>query len=367
MQVRDESPLVLFTGGGTGGHVFPGMAVLQELRGACSVRVAWIGASRGIERRIAREHGVPFYRIPTGKLRRYFSLENVRDVFRVAAGVLRSLAVIRALEPAVLFSKGGFVSVPPVIAARLLRVPVITHESDADPGLATRINARFSDRVLVAYDATRRHMRPGLRPRVIVTGNPLRAEVLHGDRARGLQWLGFSDADDRPVVLFVGGSQGAQQVNRLVAALEPEISTDWRIVHQTGEQGVARREPGHVAAPFFGPELPDLLAAADVLVCRAGASTLWEAAALSKPMLLVPLATGSRGDQVRNAALFVAAGGAESFTDPERLCEGVAHALRELRTDVGMRETMGARAHELVRVDASREIARIIRSYLDEE
>ena len=367
-----------FTGGGTGGHVFPGLAVLDRLRAARGVRVAWIGDSRGVEREIVRSRSVVFYGIPTGKLRRYASIRNVTDVFRVVAGVLRSIALLRTLRPAVLFSKGGFVSVPPVLAARLLGIPVITHESDADPGLATRINARSSERILVAYEATREHFRADQRDRVTVTGNPLRPEVLLGKREAGLRRLSFSPDDPRPLVMFLGGSLGARQINELVQALRPSIREQWRIVHQSGSQPAtgARAisdaadggdadgaETDYYRAPFFGSELADVLAAADVLVCRAGASTVWEGAALEKPMLLVPLSAGSRGDQVRNAAIFTAVGGAERFTDSATLVEDVREALERLSRDVGMREEMGKRARSVVRLDATNSIADIIASY----
>ncbi|MFW5688108.1 MAG: undecaprenyldiphospho-muramoylpentapeptide beta-N-acetylglucosaminyltransferase [Spirochaetota bacterium] len=360
--------MVLFTGGGTGGHVYPGLAVVDDVRRLVDAEVAWIGDSRGVERAIVEAHDVRFLGIPTGKLRRYLSLRNVTDVFRVIAGVLKSLIVVARERPVVLFSKGGFVSVPPVFAARLLGVPVISHESDADPGLATRINARSSREILVAYDATRRHF--GGDDRVTVTGNPLRGEIFRGVPERGLDFAGFDRTDDRPVVLFLGGSLGARQINELARELRPRLAAGWRIIHQTGSawesgQADALSAGSYFAAPFFGAELPDLLAAADVLVCRAGASTLWEAAALEKPMLLVPLGAGSRGDQVRNAAIFEGAGGAMSFTHPDRLVEDVGGALARLGQDVGLREEMGRRARSVITTDATERIARIVVSYCE--
>jgi UDP-N-acetylglucosamine--N-acetylmuramyl-(pentapeptide) pyrophosphoryl-undecaprenol N-acetylglucosamine transferase len=357
----------VFTGGGTGGHVFPGLAVLERIRDSGVVDVGWIGATRGMERAIVRERSVPFYGVPVGKLRRYVSLRNLWDVFRVAAGTARSLALLRRLRPAVVFSKGGFVSVPPVVAARLLGIPVVSHESDADPGLATRINARFSSEVLVAYDATRTCFGTAVRDRVRVTGNPLRPEILRGDRNAGLARLGLSESDERPVVLFLGGSLGARQINELVSLIRPRIQEQWRIVHQTGEHGpAAHADASYVAAPFFADELPDVLAAADILVCRAGASTLWEAAALAKPMLLVPLAAGSRGDQVRNAAIFEAAGAAKSFVRPERLASDVQAALDYYARHPQERADTGLEARKLIRLDAVERIADAITSYIRE-
>ncbi len=306
-----------------------------------------------------------YYGIPTGKLRRYFSLENLWDLFRVAAGIVRSWALVRRLRPDVLFSKGGFVSVPPVVAASMLGVPVVSHESDADPGLATRINARFSRQICVAYESTRQCFRSRYQTRVTVTGNPLRDEILRGSRNDGLQYLGFSVADPRPVVLFLGGSLGARQINELVDGLLPTISTRWRVVHQTGTgHRVDVRRSDHYAAAYFGLELPDILAAADLVVCRAGASTLWEVAVLGLPMLLVPLMGGSRGDQVRNAAIFERAGAAVCLTSAESLARDVAAWLDRYARDQDQMRMMGDRARALVRVDAAERIADIVAGYL---
>ncbi len=318
-----------------------------------------------MERRIVAGR-VPYHGIPTGKLRRYLSLENVRDLFRVGAGVMRAWGLMRTLKPAAVFSKGGFVSVPPVIAAGILGIPVVSHESDADPGLATKINARFSRRICVAYESTRTCFAPRYRGRVAVTGNPLRPEVLRGSRLVGLEYLGFSPDDPRPVVLFMGGSQGARQINELVEQLPPATQARWRVVHQTGTsvRVVVRREDHH-AAGYFGAELADILAAADLVVCRAGASTLWEVAALGLPMLLVPLVEGSRGDQVRNAAVFERARAAVCFRSARTLVADVAASLDQYAADQEEMRQMGDRARSLVRVDAADRIADIIAEYLD--
>lgn len=345
--------------------MYPGLAVLERVRELSGVDVGWVGSADGMERDIVAARGIAYYSIPAGKLRRYLSLRNVTDVFRVLGGVVRSMAIVRKLRPAVLFSKGGFVSVPPVIAARALGVPVVSHESDADPGLATRINARFSAKVLVPYEQTREHIAPWLRDRVVVTGNPLRPEILAGRREAGLEFLGFDASDARPVVCVLGGSLGAVQLNEVVAALGAGERRRWRIVHQTGNHEVERENgPDYYAAPFFGAELPDVLAAADLVVCRAGASTIWEAAALAKPMLLVPLAAGSRGDQLRNAAVFERAGGARVFTDPSTLAGDIETALDELVRDPEARAEMGRRARRVVRLDATGLITELIGSYL---
>jgi UDP-N-acetylglucosamine--N-acetylmuramyl-(pentapeptide) pyrophosphoryl-undecaprenol N-acetylglucosamine transferase len=363
-QAGDSRPLVLFTGGGTGGHVYPGLAVLDELTSRGMVRTAWIGSRNGMEARIVPSAGVEYHGVPSGKLRRYVSVSNLIDVFRIGAGIVKSVGLMRRLRPAILFSKGGFVSVPPVVAAAICGVPVVTHESDVDPGLATRINSRFSRTILVPYEATLDHFPPKVRQRVRVVGNPIRRDIQTGSRERGVEFLGFDADDSRPIVLFIGGSQGARQINELVERIRPSIAAEWLVAHQTGTTGLSAE--GYTAVPFLGDELPDVLAAADVLVCRSGASTLWEGAILSKPMLLVPLGAGSRGDQMRNAAVFEEAGGARVFADPATLADDVAVALHRLRHDSGERIELGARARGLVNDVAHRKIADVICDYIEE-
>jgi UDP-N-acetylglucosamine--N-acetylmuramyl-(pentapeptide) pyrophosphoryl-undecaprenol N-acetylglucosamine transferase len=361
-QAQRYTELVVFTGGGTAGHVFPGLAVLEELVLRVPVATAWIGGTDGMERTIVESRGIDYYAIPTGKLRRYFSFRNIPDLFRVAGGCIRSLKVLKSTRPAVVFSKGGFVSVPPVIAAWLRRIPVITHESDLDPGLATRINSRFARLVLVPYAESVGHFPESIRSRVRVVGNPIRRDITRGSMERGRQFLGFARGDPRPVVLFLGGSQGARQINELVDAARDRIGTQWLIAHQTGTERSSAE--GYRAEPFFGDELPDVLAAADVLVCRAGASTLWEGAILGKPMLLVPLQSGSRGDQLRNARMFSEKGGARLFTNPDTLGDEIRRALTEL-VDPDRREEMGTRARALVRSDTTERIVDAICEYID--
>jgi len=304
--------VIVFTGGGSGGHVFPGLAVMEELRKRWSGEFLWIGSAKGIERSIVEKWGVPYRAIPSGKLRRELSIRNFFDAFRVVGGIIAAFFLLRRIRPAALFSKGGYVSVPPVIAARLCRIPVVTHESDADPGLATRINARFASVIFVAYDETRDYFPEGLRSRVQVSGNPVRLDIFSGDRVRGRAIVGAPD--DKLVLLVLGGSQGAAQVNRLVEGALSGLIEHFVVVHQTGQRkdGATRPIPGsYFPVDFMQDEYSDILAAADLVLCRAGAGTLWELALTGKPSILVPLAgVATRGDQVRNAELFAVRGAA---------------------------------------------------------
>lgn len=301
---------IAFTGGGTGGHVIPGLAVMEALREKYSGELIWIGSKQGIERGIVSRSAPEcrYYAIPAGKLRRYLSIRNVLDVFRVTAGVIVSVAILLRLRPEVLFSKGGFVSVPPVFAAWLLRIPVITHESDADPGLATRINARFADRICVPYPTTRALFSESLQSRVVVTGNPVRRDLVGASSGNLRQRYGFDT--DKPLVFVFGGSLGSERLNTAVDDVLDQLLEHACVVHQRGAASTEwTKRRGYVAEQFFYEDYPEILAAADLAVCRAGAGTLWELAASRTPAVCVPLSlAASRGDQIRNAEVFEAYG-----------------------------------------------------------
>ncbi len=302
---------IVFTGGGTGGHVFPALAIAEGLQQK-GYDLVWLGSRKGMEYDIVRRWGLRFVSIPAGKLRRYFSFRNLVDVFMVAAGFFASIFVLLRLRPAVLFSKGGYVSVPPVYAAALLRIPVITHESDLDPGLATRLNAKVARIVCLPYPESAKFFSAFPAGRLRISGNPVRAEIFRGDAERFYQKTGLSQ--DVPLVFVQGGSQGAAEINNLLYAALPELVPHCCLVHQCGKdhQEKARSlladnpEYAHRYLPqaFFIEDYPDILAAATLSVTRGGAGSLWELAAVGVPALIVPLRAGSRGDQLRNADYF---------------------------------------------------------------
>jgi UDP-N-acetylglucosamine--N-acetylmuramyl-(pentapeptide) pyrophosphoryl-undecaprenol N-acetylglucosamine transferase len=340
------SPVVAFAGGGTAGHVFPGLAIAARL----GRRVVWIGSSRGVERQLVTDAGVQFHGIPAGKLRRYFSLRNVTDILKTAAGVLASLRILRRDKPALLFSKGGFVSVPPVLAAWLRGIPAWTHESDFDPGLATRINCRFCEKVLVSFPETLDFLPESFRAKAVVTGNPVREAVYAAQPARGRAFVGCRAGI--PMLLAMGGSLGSSFVNSLVAASLPRLLPRFFVVHQLGEKDftpdlIAARE-NYFPAAFFRDELPDLMAAADLVISRAGANSLAEIASLGKPSILIPLpASGSRGDQLRNAAVFQSRGASIVMEEDRATPEALVSTVLSLFDGPGRRETMGRCASTL--------------------
>jgi len=320
--------LVAFTGGGTGGHIYPGLAVADEIKKIAAsgkdskaLKIIWLGCSKGMDKKIVEsavsEDGSStvekFYGIPSGKLRRYFSLKNFSDLFRIFAGFVSAFFILKKNRPCVLFSKGGFVSVPPCIAARLLHIPVYTHECDFTLGLANRINFKSAKKMFVSYDQTKNLLSQADKDRVIVSGNPVRPVFYKADGLQGRRFLGIQSSE-KPVLLVLGGSSGARQINNLIFENLDWLCERFTVVHQTGllnndesREEELKQKYGNSYKPyqFIYQEMPDVVAAADVVLSRAGANSIWEAAVLYKPMLLIPLCgSGTRGDQVDNAKFF---------------------------------------------------------------
>jgi len=317
---------IALTGGGTGGHIYPGLAIASALKAAFPCRLFWIGADSGMDRKIVEGAGMEFYGIPSGKLRRYFSLRNISDVFKIAAGFFAARRILKKERPALLFSKGGFVSVPPCAAAKTLGIPVFTHESDYSPGLATRINSRFVERIFIPYAESAAFYRGRSAGKVSVSGNPIRTEFAAADAAKGRAFLGLGQ--DERVLLVLGGSTGSLEVNALVRAALPELTKHYTVVHQTGENDtVGEASARYKPYAYFKDEIPHVIAAAELVLCRSGAGTIWECKSLGKPMVLVPLrGSGTRGDQVENARLFEEAGAAIRFIPDEAGVGGAVDA-----------------------------------------
>ncbi|MDC0068892.1 undecaprenyldiphospho-muramoylpentapeptide beta-N-acetylglucosaminyltransferase [Gammaproteobacteria bacterium] len=296
---------VLFTGGGTAGHVTPNIALLEAAIGK-KWDVSYVGSNAGIEREIIGGMGIPYYAVESGKLRRYFSWQNFIDPFFILWGMLQSVLLCLRLRPDAVFSKGGFVAVPLVVAAWLLRIPVISHESDVTPGLANRLTYPFCRKICVTFEATLRYLPGG---KVDVTGTPVRQSLVAGDAAAGLKFLGFSG--EKPVLLVFGGSLGAATINNQVRKALPVLLQKFDVVHVVGNGNLdpTTEQPGsvtrYVQKEFIGEQFGHVLAAASVVVSRAGANSLYELLMARKPHLLIPLGTAaSRGDQLDNARVF---------------------------------------------------------------
>jgi UDP-N-acetylglucosamine--N-acetylmuramyl-(pentapeptide) pyrophosphoryl-undecaprenol N-acetylglucosamine transferase len=361
-------PFVVFTGGGTAGHIYPGLAVIEAMRSlGFGGRILWIGSRKESDREAVERAGVEFLAIPSGKLRRKLSLENLVDLFRVLRGYRAARRILRGLEPDLVFSKGGYVSVPPCRAAAGLGIPVCTHESDLTPGLATRLNSRKAERILTSYARSAGHFPESLRSRIVCVGNPVREAFRRADPAKGRAFAGAPG--NLPLVMFVGGSQGARQINEIVDAILPSLAGKAFVVHQTGvadaegtESGARIPIPGRYAPfAYIRDEMPDLLAAADIVVGRSGAGTLWECGALGKPMVLVPLCgSGTRGDQVDNARIFESAGAARVLVGDEARPENVLAAILDFIDNPGKRSAAGLAAAGLAGADAARASASLI-------
>lgn len=286
------------TGGGSAGHVTPNVALLPALRSE-GFEIHYAGTAEGIEKKlIAEQPDVIYHEIESGKLRRYFSLKNLSDPFRVNRGVTQAKKLISEIKPDVVFSKGGFVSVPVVIAAAK-KCPVICHESDYTPGLANKIAAHFADTICVTFEDTLKFTG---NKHAVHTGTPIRRELLCGSREKGLEFTGFTG--EKPIMLVMGGSLGAQAVNDAVRQALPELGKKFDIIHLCGKGKLDESIdlPCYRQYEYISAELPDLMAATDIVVSRSGANAVFEFMALKKPCLFIPLPLeASRGDQILNA------------------------------------------------------------------
>lgn len=297
---------IILTGGGTAGHVTPNLALLPSLQKA-GYEVRYIGSYQGMERKLIENAGIPYDGISSGKLRRYFDLKNFSDPFRVLKGCAEARKLMKRYKPDVVFSKGGFVSVPVVLAAKHYKIPVIIHESDMTPGLANKLSFPSATKICCNFPETLPYLPAD---KAILTGSPIRAELLKGDRLAGLSYAHLSP--DRPVLLVIGGSLGSVAVNTAVRTILPQLLQVFQVIHICGKGNLDEAligTPGYVQYEYVDAPLKHLFAAADAVISRAGANSICELLALRKPNLLIPLsAAASRGDQILNANSFAKQG-----------------------------------------------------------
>ena len=323
---------IVMTGGGTGGHVTPNLALIPYLQKA-GWEIHYIGGNEN-SAEYALVNGLPgvkYYSVSVGKLRRYFDLKNFSDPFRVLKGICQATAIIRRIKPNVVFSKGGFVSVPVVYGAKLNGIPVVTHESDLTPGLANKLCLPFASAQCCTFPEAVKYAKG----KGIHTGTPIRPEILSGDREQGLKRFGFSHA--KPVLMVVGGSSGAQAINECVRAALPKLTESFQVLHLCGKGNFSAEHEGaadYVQCEYLSEEMADAYACADILVSRAGSNALCEILALRKPALLIPYpAAASRGDQILNAESFRARGLSrvmdQKDMDVESLVKAVVDIYRE--------------------------------------
>lgn len=321
---------IILTGGGTAGHVSLNEAIIPSLVEA-GYDVHYIGSHEGIEKELIGNAfpDIPYHSIASGKLRRYFSVQNFTDPFKVMAGVLQAFSIIKKVKPSVIFSKGGFVSVPVVVAAKLANVPVVVHESDVTPGLANKIALPFASHIFTVFKETLKHLQ---QDKATCTGSIIRQQLFEGNRERGLAFCGFTA--EKKVMLIMGGSLGSVVVNDAVRANLKQLLEQYQIIHLCGKgnkDASLEGLEGYRQFDYVTDELPDLLYAADFIVSRAGSNSIFEFLALHKPMLLIPLsAAKSRGDQILNARLFKKQGFAHVLDEDTMTKESFYQAVQDL-------------------------------------
>jgi UDP-N-acetylglucosamine--N-acetylmuramyl-(pentapeptide) pyrophosphoryl-undecaprenol N-acetylglucosamine transferase len=362
---------VVIAGGGTGGHTSPGLAVAARLR-AVGVDVHWIGSRQGIEARRVPEAGLPFHAIPVGKLRRYWDWQNVPDLaVRAPAGLAQAWRLLRRLKPDLLLATGGFVALPPALAARTLRIPVVVHEQTSVPGLANRVAGRFARRIALTFPLTDGAFPP---ERTVLTGNPLRPELLGGVAAEAARRFGL-DLAAGPIVYVTGGALGSHRINRDLGLALPRLLPLCQLIHQCGDKPQtgdlawlgerARALPDplrhrYALTAYVGAELCHVYAAAALVIGRSGAGTVNECCQLARPALYVPLPGTSGDEQTANARLVEATGGAVLFPQVSLTPESLVGAVSRLLADRAGLAAMGERARSLAVPDAADRIARLL-------
>lgn len=323
---------IVMTGGGTAGHVTPNIALMPALQKE-GYEISYIGSYEGIEKRLIEEQGIPYYGIASGKLRRYFDPKNFSDPFKVLKGYGQSIKLLKKLKPDVVFSKGGFVSVPVVLAARRCKVPAIIHESDLTPGLANRIAIPKATKVCCNFPETLNYLP---KEKAVLTGSPIRQELLSGNPDNAFSLCGFQD-HSKPVILIIGGSSGSRAINTAIRNLLPELVKNYNILHLCGKGNLdetLNHASGYAQFEYANQELADMFALADLVISRAGANAICELLALRKPNILIPLsAAASRGDQILNANSFRSQGFSYVLEEEEltntTLLEAIEHVFRK--------------------------------------
>lgn len=357
---------IVITGGGTGGHIFPLISVVKKIREKdASVEFLYLGSGGEMEKKIMNENSISAKYIASGKMRRYFSLGNISDFFKIPIGIIQSLWYLLWYMPDVVFSKGGYVSVPVAFAAWVYMIPILTHESDAMPGLANRIIGIMSQRIAVSYPHTKKYFDE---KKVLLTGNPIRDDINQGSKDVFLEKYHLTES--RPIVLILGGSQGAQNINIAIANILNDLVKIAQIVHQTGESkydeavkaarvvGIKEGHDGYYPIPFIASEdMKNFLGAADIVISRAGANSISEIAANSKPAILIPLPTAANNHQGMNAYFITEKGGAIVLEESNIGRNMLIGKIEKLLSDNELRDRLSRNIKEFYHEDAASKIA----------
>lgn len=358
---------IVITGGGSGGHIFPLIAVVEKIKQRDeNVEFLYLGSKNELELKTMRNNQIATKYVMSGKMRRYFSLVNFVDCFKLPIGIIQALWHLLWFMPDVIFSKGGHVSVPVAFAAWIYMIPILTHESDAMPGLANRIIGKLSQRVAISYPSTKKYFPEN---KILLTGNPIREDINRGDKNAFLQKFGLTAS--RPIILILGGSQGAQSINIAISNIINDLLKIAQIIHQTGEtkyeetiklvrnMGVKEGRDGYHPVPFFDlVDMKNALSAADIVISRAGANSICEIAANAKPAILIPHpAEASNNHQGMNAYFLAEKGGAIVLEESNIGRNMFINKIENILNDAELREKLSRNIKEFYHVDASEKIA----------
>jgi UDP-N-acetylglucosamine--N-acetylmuramyl-(pentapeptide) pyrophosphoryl-undecaprenol N-acetylglucosamine transferase len=357
---------IVLTGGGTGGHIFPLVSVAKKIREKVgNVDLLYLGANDELERQVMAESGIRTKYVMSGKIRRYFSLANIGDFFKIPFGIIQALWYLLWYMPDAVFSKGGYVAVPVSFAAWVYSIPILTHESDSIPGLANRMIGAMSDRVAISYPRTRRYFSE---KKVFLTGNPVRDDINRGSKGEFLKK--YSLTESRPIILVLGGSQGAKNINIAITSILGEIVKLGQVLHQTGKanyeetikmarvSGIKENRDGYYPIAFIMPsEMKDFLAAADVIISRAGANSISEIAANGKSSILIPLPGAANNHQGMNAYYLAENGGAIVLEESNLGRSMLIQKIESILNDKELKDKLSRNIKEFYHVDAADKIA----------
>jgi UDP-N-acetylglucosamine--N-acetylmuramyl-(pentapeptide) pyrophosphoryl-undecaprenol N-acetylglucosamine transferase len=359
---------IVLTGGGTGGHIFPIIAVVKKLRKTVSegeaLELLFLGPDRALEREVMEKELIPSKKVLSGKLRRYFSLRYIPDLFKFPIGVIQSLWYLLLFMPDAVFSKGGYAGMPVVIAAWVYRIPVLIHESDITPGLANQIAAKFAQVIAVSFPSTANFFNPG---KVMIAGNPIRDELTRGNSDEAQKIFGLSSK--RKVILVMGGSQGARLINEAILHILPELLKKYEIIHITGESeyqevvqeagllGIKAGHGGYHPCPFLREEISHAFAVADLVISRAGANALTEIAANAKPAIIIPLKISANNHQELNAYAFAEEGAAIMLNQDNLGGNILFEKIEEAMNNSELRYKLSERIKKFYDPDSGRKLA----------
>ena len=320
---------IIMTGGGTAGHVTPNLALVPKLK-ENGFEIKYIGSTNGIEKEIIQKNNIPYFAISSGKLRRYFDVKNFTDPFKVMKGIMQAYRILSKEKPDDVFSKGGFVAVPVVIAATMKKIPVVAHESDMTPGLANKLSAPFCDKLCVTFRESLKYIKDN---KGVLTGSPIREEILKGNKEKGKEFCGFND--NKEILFIMGGSLGSKLINEEIRKNLERLLEKFNIIHICGKGNIdtsLNKKKGYKQFEYVTEELPDLMKAADYIISRAGANSIFEFLALKKPTLLIPLSKkASRGDQILNSKSFEKEGYSLMIEEENLVGDALYNKILELK------------------------------------